>query len=122
MKRTTSSLMRAHSRSSFNRLLFESEHATGGGPKDRSLLFRLCQLVVVIFRSVTPLSYVYLAVLFVYGITPNKMGLGTAFYFFLTAWMVIEALFFPYYLYLFTKLQNLNHVSLRAVCQCSMPV
>ena len=46
LTRTTSSLLLSRSRGSFNRLVFESEHSIGGGSSDRSILFRLCQLVV----------------------------------------------------------------------------
>lgn len=106
MKRTTSSLHRAHSRSSFNRLVFESEHCLGGGHDGRSILFRFFQLMVVIFRSITPFSYLYLA-----WIVCNNIGyeryMGGAFtYNALLIWMLAEALFFPYYYYLFTSLTN----------------
>ena len=46
LTRTTSSRLLSRSRGSFNRLVFESEHSIGGGSSDRSILFRLCQLVV----------------------------------------------------------------------------
>ena len=46
LKRSTSSLLRAHSRGSFSRLVFESETLAGGGGSERSLPFRLIQLFV----------------------------------------------------------------------------
>jgi len=46
MKRSTSSLLRAHSRGSFSRLVFESETLAGGGDSERSLPFRLIQVFV----------------------------------------------------------------------------
>jgi len=57
MKRTTSSLLRAHSRGSLNRLIFESEHSNGGGGDDRSIPYRLCQLIVIIIRLITPILW-----------------------------------------------------------------
>lgn len=63
MNRTKSSLQRAHTRSSFARLIFESEHSNGGGHHDRDLIFRLCQMFVLLFRLVTPFSYVFLLTL-----------------------------------------------------------
>ena len=33
----------------------------GAGPRDRSIVFRACQLFVLGFRLITPLSYVYVA-------------------------------------------------------------
>lgn len=107
MKRTTSSLNRAHSRSSFDRLLFESEHSNGGGHSDRGLLFRLCQLVVIALRLITPFSYVYLVIFFTYGIKADSV-LANFFFLFLTAWMFAEAIFFPYYYHLFNKLNNMK--------------
>jgi hypothetical protein len=125
IKRTTSSLLRAHSRNSLNRLLFESEHCNGGGHDDRSLSFRLMQLVVMLLRLVTPLSYLYLIYLcfyvnlhtidnIVYDVFSQKyhlMGVLRILVFStFTLWMIIEALFFPYYCYMFNKLNHkINH-------------
>jgi hypothetical protein len=46
MSRTTSSLLLSRTRGSFDRLVFESEHSNGGGSSDRSITFRLCQVLV----------------------------------------------------------------------------
>ena len=60
---------------------------------------------MVIFRLVTPSSYVYIAALFYLKLTPDHLG-GSVIYTVLTTWMVIEALFFPYYYFLFVKLNK----------------
>ena len=109
MKRTTSSLHRAHSKGSFNRLVFESEHSLGGGDNDRSLIFRFCQLIVVIIRAITPLSYLFLAYIYVFNISSKNFYIGELSYYVIVPWAIAEALFFPYYYYLFTKLSNMNH-------------
>ena len=110
MKRTHSSLMRAHSRGSFSRLVFESEHSNGGGEPDRSLLFRSVQLFVIIFRLITPFSYVYLASLIYYLAKAGNYALITNIPMVLfTLWMAMEALFFPYYYMLFTHLNSQKH-------------
>lgn len=106
MKRSTSSLNRAHSRGSFSRLVFESESNNGGGDKDRSILFRLCQLVVVCFRLVTPASYAFLGALWWFEYNPIQDQ--NILLLILTSWMCSEAIFFPYYYYLFLKLSKLN--------------
>lgn len=153
MKRTTSSLLRAHSRGSFSRLIFESEWSNGGGHESRSLLFRLCQVSVMCFRVVTPLSYLYLITLAVIALSPSflerdsegtfkwSLGLSSSLsltnpwsmlmtsvqepllshfvFIFLTVWALLEALFFPYYYYLFTKLNSLNNdLQVRQECVC----
>ena len=106
LKRTTSSLLRASSRDSLSRLLFESEHSNGGGGDDRSLFFRFCQLVVLIIRSITPLSYAYVVYILIF---PNSIPIQRNLtYQLFTLWMVIEVLFFPYYCYKFTKILNRN--------------
>lgn len=106
MKRSPSStLLRAHSRGSFSRLVFESETNNGGGHHDRSLSYRFAQLVVVCMRLVTPCSYLYLLSLTVLKESPS-VYLGNVLFIALTIWMCIEALFFPYYYYLFNRLNN----------------
>jgi hypothetical protein len=134
----SSSLHKAHSRHSFNRFLFESEISNGPpfgkltnfrccfllissssylGDKSRSFLFRLCQFFVLLFRLVTPFSYLYLAIAachfffpivdsnnFLLKLLPNKSVLSWSIF----AWMTVEALFFPYYYYLFTRLNDFN--------------
>ncbi|KAJ1440279.1 hypothetical protein B484DRAFT_152274 [Ochromonadaceae sp. CCMP2298] len=108
MKRVNSSLHRAHSRDSFSRLLFESESSNGGGDESRSIFFRLCQLGVLAFRLVTPFSYLYLSTLFALKLQPAQFFGGSAMYYFLLVWMLVEALFLPYYYYLFTQLSKRN--------------
>lgn len=108
MKRTKSSLIRSHSRDSFSRLVFESEHSNGGGHHNRSLVYRFCQFMVLLLRSITPLSYVFLIYIAIYKVTADKFSFGCVTYWLLLVWALIEALFFPYYYYLFMKLNNLN--------------
>eukprot|EP01038_Epipyxis_sp_PR26KG_P009700 gene9700-13057_t len=108
MIRTRSSILRAHSRGSFERLVFESEHSLGGGSPDRSLVFRFAQLVVVLLRSITPLSYLYITYLILFQVTAEKMGLGLIVYYCLLLWSLAEAVFFLYYYNLFTKLSKRN--------------
>jgi hypothetical protein len=75
-------------------------------------VFRLCQVLVLVIRVITPFSYLYLLLLCIYGF---KMPyLGTSIYAtLLTTWMCVEALFFPYYYYIFNQLNyksaHLNH-------------
>lgn len=108
MKRSSSSLFKAHSRGSFGRLLFESEHCNGGGSADRSLTFRLSQLLVLVLRIITPISYIYLlSLLFIFS--PSQVSWfvgGKLIYNIITFWMVVEATFLPYYCYLFTHLDK----------------
>ena len=114
-----SMLIRSQSQSSFTRLVFEAEHATAFGIKDRSVFFRCCQCFVIVIRMVTPFSYFFLLVLWCYDLWPRKMTQGpfsAIFYITLVIWMVIEALFFPYYYYLFSKMsenmnENLKHLA-----------
>ena len=77
-KRTTSSLMRAHSRGSFNQLVLESAENLGGGRHDRPILFRLLQVFIVVLRLVTPASYLYLMCLaswmFLYPLSEFNYG------------------------------------------------
>jgi hypothetical protein len=131
MKRDNFSLHRAHSRGDFSRLLFESETSNGGGDESRSFLFRLCQLGVLAFRLVTPFSYLYLSTLFALKLQPAQFFGGSAMYFFLLVWMLVEALFLPYYYYLFTQFSKRNgdlehfasdkQVRVRVcVCVCTM--
>lgn len=106
MKKTaSSSLLRAHSRGSFSRLVFESETNNGGGHKDRSLSYRFCQLVVMLMRLVTPASYIFIITLTAMQVPPTSFG-GNIPFAILTIWMIVEALFFPYYYYLFRLLNK----------------
>lgn len=61
--------------------------------------------MVLILRLVTPTSYIYLFALFYLKLRPEHLG-GPLIYTLLTTWMVIEALFFPYYYFLFVKLNK----------------
>lgn len=104
-----SSLLRAHSRGSFGRLLFESEHCHGGGGSDRSLLFRITQLVVIVFRSVTPLSYIHLILVLFFGLRAPHLGIREELFVFATFWTFLEVLFLPYYYFKFKKVtESLN--------------
>ena len=104
-KSASSSLLRAHSRGSFSRLVFESETNNGGGHEDRSLLYRFFQLVVLLMRLVTPASYIFIITLTALQVPPTSFGQNIPFGL-LTIWMIAEALFFPYYYYLFTQLNK----------------
>ena len=111
-KSPSDTLLRAHSRGSFSRLVFESETNNGGGHAERSIFFRLAQIVVLFLRLITPCSYIYLLCLIIFQLQPQQFG-GWTSYVILTGWMCLEALFFPYYYYLFTNLNkqgsNLQH-------------
>jgi hypothetical protein len=101
----SSSILKAHSRGSFSRLVFESEPNNGGGHKDRSLCYRFWQFVVLVFRVITPCSYIFLVSIPALNISPSQFG-GNVPFVLLTVWMIVEALFFPYYYYLFVKLNQ----------------
>ena len=68
IKRVSSSMFNAKGRGSFTRLVFESEHCSGGGPQERGYLYRSAQNVVLLLRSITLIAYLYL--LF-YSFHPN---------------------------------------------------
>jgi pimeloyl-ACP methyl ester carboxylesterase len=107
--RSNSSLLRAHSRSSFSRLVMESEASMG--TYANSLPFFMCQMVVITFRLVTPLSYVGVLACFFDYLTPDMLiGPldGRLVYWLILTLMITETLFFPYYLYLFTHVSNRN--------------
>jgi hypothetical protein len=103
-----STLLNAHSKHSFSRLLFESKLSNGFGHYDRSITFRFFQLVVLIIRLVTPFSYVYLLALYSFNLGPKDLKVNSPTYYTFLLWMIAEALFFPYYYYLFTKMNILN--------------
>lgn len=78
-------------------------------------MFRLCQLFVVIIRAITPFSYIYLSTLLLAIMLPDGKYLpGIVQYIdindyrfvLVTAYMMIEALFFGYYYYLFNLIDN----------------
>eukprot|EP01031_Cornospumella_fuschlensis_P032819 gene32819-39679_t len=110
MKRDLSqSLLRAHSRGSLSRLMFEAELCNGVSlSHNSSLAFRLVQFAVFICRVVTPLSYAYLLSQIFYPLDPGEFPGGHLVYAVFSLWMVAEALFFPYYCYLFTQLNMPN--------------
>lgn len=108
MKKVTSALHGANVRDAFSRLIFESEHCLGLGDEHRSLTFRLCQLLVVLLRLVTPFSYLYVFCIWAFGITARHFGSCFPLYYVLLVWMVAEVLFLPYYYYLFVTMSNRN--------------
>jgi hypothetical protein len=107
----SSSLLRAHSRGSFGRLLFESGKCNGPDvTSSHSLLYRCIQLIVFSFRLITPIAYAYFIYHFFYPVNFHAFPGGVYSYSFLTLWMLAEVIFFPYYYYLFYQLNyNLNH-------------
>lgn len=122
-KRSNSALLRAHSRGSFERLLFESEHSNGLGHKDRSLYFRLAQGFVLALRLITPVSYLFLLVLaavmtnvirheYVDRVKERWLGVvhqsaaSTFGFYALVVWTVLEALFLPLYYYKYLQLSK----------------
>lgn len=116
MNKVTSSLHGAKVRDAFSRLIFESEHSLGFGDDGRSLTFRLCQLLVVMLRSVTPMSYLYVFSIWAFHIRAQHFGSYYPLYYVLLIWMSAEVLFLPYYYYLFVTFGNRNklleHVAL----------
>jgi hypothetical protein len=67
---------------------------------------------IILIRLITPLSYVYLLLLANWAFlwptrefNYNYFG-GKVCFFLLTAWMTCEALFFPYYYFLFTRVDQ----------------
>lgn len=103
------SLLRSHSRGSFERLLFEAEDCNGPvSSHEHPVLYRLVQAFVFISRLVTPFSYVYLLWSWLLPGDPAAFPGGSAVYWVLLGWMAAEALFFPYYYYLFTQMNALN--------------
>ena len=108
-KQTTSSLHNAHTKGSFSRLLFESEHSNGSGDSNRSITFRACQCLVVVMRLVTPFSYVFMFSVWALNISSqNLTGINKILYLMLYMWMLAEVIFLPYYYYLFTTLSSRN--------------
>ena len=81
----------------------------------RGLFFRLCQLFVVIIRAITPFSYIYLSTLLLALLLPDGkysssitqyIDINDYRFVLLTGYMIIEALFFGYYYYLFNLIDN----------------
>ena len=104
----SSSLLKARSSRSFERLLFGSETSNGGGSDQRSIAFLFCQLIVLVLRAITPFSYIYLLAISFFKVQPEHLG-GKVIYTILTMYMLTEALFFPYYLYLYSKMNKKKH-------------
>lgn len=117
--RSNSSLLRAHSRGSFSRLVGESE--AGNGEYATSFAFFLCQIMVICFRLITPISYVGLLTFVILPVKPEMLWGpydGLVMYWFLLAIMTAESLFFPYYLYIFT-LSNERNQELHHFARCA---
>jgi len=116
MKQATSSLHGAKLKDTFSRFIFESEHSLGLGGEGRSLSFRLCQLLVVLLRAVTPLSYAYVFLIWMFSITASHFGSYYPLYYVLLIWMSAEVVFLPYQYFLFVTFGNRNksleHVAL----------
>lgn len=116
--RSNSSLLRAHSRGSFSRLVGESE--AGNGEYATSFMFFMCQIMVICFRLVTPASYLGLLAFIFLPVKPDMLWGpydGVLMYWFLLAFMAVESLFFPYYLYIFT-MSNERNVELHHFAKC----
>lgn len=107
-ERNRSALVRSHSGNFLNRLLFESEHALGGGQENRSVLFRLFQALVIVIRVITPLSFLYVISLYMFRIGPKNFVLGKYMYRIILFWALSEVVFFPYYCYLFYNMNSHN--------------
>lgn len=106
---SSGALLRAHSRSSLERLIFESEKCNGPiSSHNHSFLYRLVQCIVIVCRIVTPLSYLWLLCVLCGYCRPELCRMPPAVWAAITLWMLVEAIFFPYYCYLFTKLNALN--------------
>ena len=108
MKQATSSLHGAKFKDTFSRFIFESEHSLGLGGEGRSLSFRLCQLLVVLLRAVTPFSYLYVFFIWTFRITASHFGSYYPLYYILLAWMSAEVVFLPYHYFLFVTFGNRN--------------
>ena len=102
--RSDASLLRAHSRGSFARLLVESEASIG--KYSLSHWFRFVQIIVLALRLITPLSYVVLICMLVLpSATPEWFG-GLHIYCAVLLFSISEALFFPYYLWKFIRMND----------------
>lgn len=120
-KRTTSSLLRSHSLGSFSRLVFESE--INNGPIDgesRDWSFRVAQTIVLLLRLFTPFSYAVLAAALLLPrawVDAARTRAGGALTFnALLLTCLVEACFFPYYLYLFTQVNAHNKALQHFAC------
>lgn len=121
IKRTGSSLLRAHSLGSFSRLVFESD--INNGPidgKSRDWSFRAAQTLVIFLRLFTPLSYVVLLAALLLprpwlDAARDRVGGALALNAVLLVCLV-EACFFPYYLYLFTQVNAHNKALQHFAC------
>lgn len=115
LRRTnTSSLVKAHSHGSLSRLLLDNVTTRLVDPvttQSVSWMFRLIQLGVFLFRLITPLSYFY-TFYFLYQVwvgSRSWWGSSTSWLLILLdVWMLVEALFFLYYWYLFRHLHTAN--------------
>lgn len=134
MIKTKSALLRAHSRGSFARLLLESEQCNGliHPSTNKSLLYRLLQIGVFVSRLITPMSYVFFALVCLHHylhidelrvlqflgfpsldteksfFSLRNLSFNKPVYFVFVVWMAVEALFLPYYYLLFRQVLGAN--------------
>jgi len=104
--RSNSSLLRTHSRSSFSRLILESEAALGN--YHTGAVFRCLQLIIMCLRMITPLSYLLLAIFFLSGSSIPDNPLQRSLCYLVLTFCGAEAVFFPYQVYKFHNLSNFN--------------
>ena len=109
--RSSDHLSRANSRGSLDRLLFESSPSNGANLHKRPFTYLFMQLIVLIIRLITPVSYFYLFLMWWLHPIDRYFGNQYLFYTF-TTWMLVEVVFFPYYFHLFNVL-NVSRSPLR---------
>ena len=67
-------------------------------------------LQVLLLRLITPLSYLFLITVYIlyvlYGVTAPTDIKSKLLYYVIGLWATAEAVFFPYYYYLFVKISN----------------
>lgn len=94
-KNTSSSLLFSDSNGHLDRLLFDSKPCNGSGHPERSLTFRLLQIVVLCLRIITPISYVFVgSLLFLYAFNvptfDNLDANSQMIMYCLTCWAILE--------------------------------
>jgi len=104
--RSSDHLKHARSRGSFNRLLFESQPSMGSDLHKRPPTFVFMQLIVILIRMITPLSYFYLLFLCIDVGSVRKLFPNEFFFYLFSVWMSVEIVFFPYYYHLFNCLNS----------------
>jgi hypothetical protein len=104
-------LLQSPSSSSLHRLLFESSRCNGidltleGADSGKGLVYRLVQAVVLCCRLITPLSYLYLlrrAWKALQGLEDERTSPWTGA---MLVYALAEAVFFLFYLYLFSQVR-----------------